>query len=247
VRDFWIRVDGDLHDRAVTTRLCEWLNIREHEAMGILIVFWSGVVKAATNGFIRDYPDKQLAKFAKLSGKKGQKFAAWIRAQHMDPDGRVPEWDDYQGLLELQRQRDRERKSEERRRKSEGRPKDVTGMSLPTEDGDVDVDVTRTIPPPTASSSELRVDEFLERSGQRERWLRQFDGWLGGIGYPAGKAAHPADIQVGCAEYVSNEKNPDFGVRHVLSYVTKAEKRRRSGGDKPNDKRRGASAWDDVA
>jgi hypothetical protein len=246
VRDFWIRVHSDLFDKPVTTRLCDAVRIKEHEAIGVLVTFWSGVAKDAKNGHIANYPDRQLEKWAKWRRKPGA-FAAWVRTEHQDADGRVPEWNDYQGLLEIQREKDRKRKAEERRRKSEGHPKDVTRTSEPTEDGDVDVDVTGTIPPPPAAeASALRVQEFLAASGQPDKWLRQFNNWLNGLGYAGGRCAHPADIEVGCAEYTINERNPDFGARHVLSYVTKAE-RRRLEQDKPPQKPRGASAWDDVA
>jgi hypothetical protein len=180
VRDFWIRVHGELHDKAVTTRLCDAARIKEHEAIGVLVTFWSGVAKDAKNGHIATYPDTQLEKWAKWRRRKGV-FAAWVRAEHMDADGRVPEWDEYQGLLEIQREKDRKRKAEERRRKSSGRPSDIPRTSKPTEDGDVDVDVDvdETLPPPAASGAVLRVQEFLEKAGQRERWLRTRGGSVG--------------------------------------------------------------------
>lgn len=103
----WIRVHARLYDKNVVDRLCPALKVREHEAMGILVAFWSGVAEHAPNGHIAAATDAQLAKWARLIGKRGQRFAQWVRSEHMEPDGRVPEWEDYAGELEYQRERNR--------------------------------------------------------------------------------------------------------------------------------------------
>lgn len=222
----WIRVHGELVEKPVVTRLMAWASIREHEAIGVLVVFWSRVAKHCTNGFIRDYSDVQLEKWAKWRRKPGV-FAAWVRAEHMDPDGRVPEWDEYAGKLEVIREKDKRRKAAKRRGTSSGRPPDIRGNPYPrAEDVDVDVDETLTVPPPGWAGQ--AVAEFLNAApaDQRERWIRTLDGWRNGLGYVSGKAAHIADIEVGLGEYLLVEKAPDFSARHVVAYVEKAEKRR---------------------
>jgi hypothetical protein len=230
----WIRVHGELDEKPVTTRLMGWAGIGEHEAIGVLVVFWSKVAKHCTNGVIRGYSDAQIEKWAKWRRKRGV-FAAWVRAEHMDADGRVPEWDEYAGKLEVIRDKDKRRKANKRRGISNGLPPDSpqTSPGSPdprAEDVDVDVDVdvdeTLTVPPPAWAGR--AVIEFLDAAppDQRGRWVRTLDGWRNGLGYVGGKAAQPADIEVGLTEYLLVEKAPDFSARHVVAYVEKAEKRR---------------------
>lgn len=123
----WIRVHGDLIDRPVVTRLSLATGIGDHEAVGVLVTFWSGVSKHATNGYVADQSDVQLEKWAKWKRKRGA-FAKWVREHHLDDDGRVREWDEYAGKLEVIRERDRQRKSS-------GNPKEFqrNGGGIPAE------------------------------------------------------------------------------------------------------------------
>lgn len=110
----WIRVHGGLYDKSVVDRLCRAVRINEHEAIGVLVTFWSGVAANAVNGFIGDISDAQLEKWAKWKRKPAGAFAKWVRTQHQDAEGRVPEWDDYAGALELRREKERQRLAEKR-------------------------------------------------------------------------------------------------------------------------------------
>lgn len=114
----WIRVHGGLYNRPVVDRLCQATGINEHEAVGVLVTFWSGVAAHATNGRIDNVSNSQLEKWANWSTSPRRRglFAAWVREQHQDAEGRVPEWDDYAGALELRREKERVRLSERRQR-----------------------------------------------------------------------------------------------------------------------------------
>lgn len=114
----WIRVHARLSSKPVAIRLALLCRGDRQKAVGVLCDFWGSVSEYAINGFIRDYSDDQLEVWANWKGKKGE-FAKWVRHHHMDEDGRVKEWDDYQGALEARREADRLRKQEERRLKSE--------------------------------------------------------------------------------------------------------------------------------
>lgn len=115
----WIRLHGGLYDKPVVDRLCHATGIREHEAIGVLATFWSGVAAHGSNGEIASASDAQLEKWAKWPAHRGQRrgaFSAWVRAEHIDAEGRVPEWDDYAGALELRRAKEAQRLAEKRQR-----------------------------------------------------------------------------------------------------------------------------------
>lgn len=147
----WIRVHGALIDKPVVTRLMEACHLKAHHAIGVLVTFWSGVAAHATNGYIRDYSDAQLETWARWEGRRG-KFAAWVRAEHMDSDGRVPEWDDYAGRLEQRRAQDRERKA----------------GGIPTEP----VRKPRGIPPEPERNSDGTPPEFHTHARERDETIR---------------------------------------------------------------------------
>ncbi len=121
--DPWIRVHANLAQRPVIWRLADHLGISKHEAMGLLAEFWGNVSQHAKNGQISHLADSHLEAWADWRGERGL-FADFIRSQHVDADGRVKEWDEYHGKLELRRESDRKRK--EIQRKSAGSPVDVT-------------------------------------------------------------------------------------------------------------------------
>lgn len=109
----WIRVHANLRDKPVVWRAVEALGISQAEAVGLLVGFWGAASQHVTNGAVGEIPDAQIEAWAGWSRKKG-KFAAWLRAAHLDRDGRVNEWDEYAGHLEEQRRQARDRKRRSR-------------------------------------------------------------------------------------------------------------------------------------
>lgn len=126
----WIRVHANLAGRPIVWRAVEVLSVSSHEAIGLLVQFWGSVSQHGNNGLIETVPDAQVEAWAGWTRKRG-KFAAFIRAYHLDDEGRVNEWDDYAGKLEDRKEKDRNRK-----RKSRGSHADspalVTLDSAPT-------------------------------------------------------------------------------------------------------------------
>jgi hypothetical protein len=117
VAEPWIRVHANLVGKPVVWRAVEALGVKQHEAIGLLVQFWGSVSQHATNGHVVGSSDAQLEVWAGWRGKRG-KFAAFIRSMHLDPDGRVNEWDEYAGKLEGRREQERTRKQRERERRS---------------------------------------------------------------------------------------------------------------------------------
>lgn len=115
----WIRVHANLAAKPVVFRAIEALGVSQPEVVGLLVTFWGAVSQHAPNGAVAQFPDAQLEAWAGWTRKRG-KFAAFIRAAHLDAQGRVNEWDDYAGVLEEQR-----RQSRLRKRKSIGHSQDV--------------------------------------------------------------------------------------------------------------------------
>lgn len=132
MRDPWIRVHAHLADRPVVSRMAETLRVDPYKAMGHLVAFWGGVSAHAANGRVADVPDALLERWAGWTGKRGA-FASWVRAAHMDAEGRVNEWDDYQGRLESKREKDRHRVREHRRKVGDS-TRDVTPDVRVTDD-----------------------------------------------------------------------------------------------------------------
>ena len=126
----WIRVHAVLIDRPVTMRLAQAARISPHEAAGVLVTFWGAVASQVTNGAVGGCPDAMLEAWARWRRKRGQ-FAAWVRAEHLDADGRIREWDEYAGKLETIRERDRTRKKPEFQRNSSGIPAESLRNSTP--------------------------------------------------------------------------------------------------------------------
>lgn len=104
----WIRVHANLAGKPIVWRAVEALHVSSHEAIGLLVQFWGAVSQHAKNGEVSPLPDAQIETWAGWRGKRGR-FAAFIRAAHLDTDGRVNEWDDYAGALENRRAKERDR------------------------------------------------------------------------------------------------------------------------------------------
>jgi len=104
----WIRVHAQLVARPVVARCAEALRIDPYKAVGHLVTFWGAVAEHARGGHVGDVPDALLERWAGWTGKRGA-FARWLRADHVDPQGRVNQWDEYQGKLEHRRELERQR------------------------------------------------------------------------------------------------------------------------------------------
>jgi hypothetical protein len=141
---FWIRVAGDLARRKVTYRVMHALGVSKHEAMGLLVEFWANVAEHCTGGYVADVSDMQLDAWADWRGEPGA-FASFVRANHLDADGRVNEWEEYAGKLEQRREADRLLKEAERQQRGADRAR---ARSTPSAGRHADVEV--------ASSGERR-------------------------------------------------------------------------------------------
>jgi hypothetical protein len=104
----WIRVHASLIDKPVIARAVRVLTITEHAAVGLLVTFWGAASRHVVGGVAGPATDAQLEGWARWRGKRG-KFAAFIRQYHLDTEGRVNEWDDYAGALEMRREKERVR------------------------------------------------------------------------------------------------------------------------------------------
>jgi hypothetical protein len=101
-------------------------------------MLWGKVSVYCTDGDISEVSDQELERWAQWTGEPGA-FAEFVRARHVT-DGRINDWDEFQGALEERRAKERERKRRERAAaKSEtyaGRtqdsPPDVRTKSAPT-------------------------------------------------------------------------------------------------------------------
>lgn len=109
----WIRVHAALKQKPVIGRAADALDVSWHEAIGFMVCFWGGVAMYARNGDLSEISDRQIETWAEWPGlgyrgrkRKPGQFAAFIRAWHLDADGRVREWDRYAGRLEDRRERD---------------------------------------------------------------------------------------------------------------------------------------------
>src|SRR5262245_25963210 len=111
----WIRVHANIAHKPVVSRCAEALHVSRHEAIGLLVEFWGSVSQHSTNGDVSTFSDGQLEDWAGWHRRRGA-FAAFVRSSHIDPDGRVKEWDDYAGKLELRRATERSRLREKRER-----------------------------------------------------------------------------------------------------------------------------------
>lgn len=113
--DPWIRVHAQLYQKPVIGRAATALHVSRHEAIGVLAVFWGAVSQLSVNGEVGQYTDEQIEAMAMWTRRRG-KFAAFIRANHLDAAGRINEWDDYAGALELRRATERNRLRNKRER-----------------------------------------------------------------------------------------------------------------------------------
>ncbi len=179
----WIRVHATLIDKPVVDRAVDVLGIDEHAAVGLLVTFWGAVSQHVIGGHVGERTDRQLETWARWKGKRGR-FAAFIREQHLDAEGRVNEWDEYAGALEVRRAKERDRKAKERERRhgskgdavtrtSRGHPadtpRDVTRSVRPARANETKRDETRRSTDLGSESSKKRSGELDPESGVQER------------------------------------------------------------------------------
>lgn len=237
----WIRVVSHLSRRKVAQKLAPLCRGDRQKAAGVLVDFWSGVSEFAQNGFVHDVDDDTIEDWANWKGRRGL-FAQWVREQHMDEEGRVPHWDEYQGALETRKEKDRQRKQRQRvRGTSDGShadsPAEVTrnvtrtvrGTSAPTR-GDGTVRNGTNTPPtadavgsPSSSSAELtgRGDLMLRLSASRQRGLQAcLAMWERGEDLPAGVGIPTAEqIDQACREAMASVDVAQISARVLRAYV----------------------------
>lgn len=155
----WIRVHANLAARPIVMRAADELHISLNEAIGLLVRFWGSMSQHGNNGQVEGVKDITIETWAGWRGKRGR-FAEFIRSAHTDNEGRVKEWDDYNGKLEDRRAKDRERK-----RKSRGQsagshaehPRDVTLMSVPARANETRRDETKRENQVLSSAAEFAI------------------------------------------------------------------------------------------
>ena len=157
----WIRVHADLAGKHVVFRVVQALGVSQNEAIGLLVRFWGAMSRLGNDGHVDQLGDPQIESWAGWRGKRGR-FAAFVRAQHADADGRVNEWDEYQGALETRRENDRQR---QRKHRASGTRLDVTHDGCHTDvtrDSERDVRVTSA----PARANETKRDETRRETTQ---------------------------------------------------------------------------------
>lgn len=83
----------------------EALGVSHLEAIGLFVQLWGRVAHHARRGDVSSVPDSLIEQWAGWTRKRG-KFAAFVRAQGVDSDGRIREWESYAGHLEDRRERE---------------------------------------------------------------------------------------------------------------------------------------------
>lgn len=246
----WVRVHANLADKPVVTRAMEALGVSGHEAMGLLVQFWGAVSQHVQNGFVADQSDSQIERWGGWTRKRG-KFAAFIRASHLDESGRVNEWDEYAGKLEQRRATERDRLRQKRggvaQQPSETdgdvdqQSPDVAqhdayvGATLVSARADEDETLRSSSPPSSPGADSLEVssrlasaadrsalDALLLRVPSRVTWLAEIQASLDGMS----GHAHVTPIQAGQAirDYVGNGATANPSLKHFRGYLEKAAK-----------------------
>lgn len=214
----WIRVHATLIDKPVVARAAEALGVSEHAAVGLLVTFWGGVSRSVVGGSVSDTTDAQLEQWARWRGKRG-KFAAFIRAHHLDADGRVREWDDYAGALEARREKERQRLANKRnllRNKSDGVAQQTQDVATHARERDG----TKRNEGTASSSREM----LLAAVPHRETWEAELNAAVQGM---HGPALTPKQLEAALTEYIGNgEITPPKipNLRHFRAYLARAAK-----------------------
>ena len=247
----WIRVRAHLSKTRVAEKLAPLVRGDRQKAVGVLVDFWSGVAEFALNGFIRDKDDQTLEDYASWRGKRGA-FAAWVRSQHMDDDGRVPHWDEYMGQLEVRKLIDRERKRLERGEKSTGRPQDCPADNpLDSPDsvycyGDEDGTERKKKQNKTPTTARAELIAALATPSRRYGMDACIRVWEQGLDLPPGLGVPTAEhIEKACREVLGGVDTAELRPRVVRGFLVRVMR----GEAEPTPTRaaaRGASGWDNV-
>lgn len=203
----WIRVHANIADKPVVWRAVEALKITDNEAIGLLVRLWGALSQHAIDGGISDIVDAQIEAWAGWKRKKGR-FAAFVREHHTDRDGRLNEWDEYQGPLITRRSKDAQRQAEKRQRDKTQReerdasrdshadsPRDTRVTSALTRANETIRDETRTALLTTDQPPRVILTAAANR-GISERWGEQINSLDSNSGraYEATEAIEEAGV-----------------------------------------------------
>lgn len=244
--EHWFRVHAALIDKPVIARAVDALGVSEHEAVGLMVTFWGALSQHVPSGLVAELPDRQLENWARWRGRRGR-FAAFVRAQHIDQQGRVNEWDDYNGVLEDRRERDRERKRklrEERRNvrrtsagqsagQPMGRPHDVQGLRDDTIRDDTRTTSSTALPASSSSVSardalaaqlpgpneRAALDRVLATAASAEACALALTAMRSGQD-PAVPQLTPADFDAALVDFAGNGER--WNARHFRGYLNRA-------------------------
>jgi hypothetical protein len=168
----WIRVETQVARSRLVDVLRTFLGLSKIEAVGAVVCLWCECTNAANGGYIGELSDAWIEDAAGWTGAPG-KLAAVIRERHLS-DGRIKDWDEYQGVLETRRATDAARKRAEREaerlRTSNGQPTGRPPDVLPKSGCDVDVDGNDTkrqtkLGAPRARAHEANADALVAKLG----------------------------------------------------------------------------------
>jgi hypothetical protein len=172
--DYWIQMDeGLLHSRLVDRLRA--LGLDTDQVIGKLYRLWIATLRLERGGVIGDRSDAWIEEAVLWRGEPGA-FAAVIREQHLDQDGRIRDWQAKYGQLELLRGQARDRMRAKRQRDRERdvtRTEDVT-FDERSRDSGGDVQGTP-LPSPLSSSSSTETTNGKD-AGQ-ERREQQLASW----------------------------------------------------------------------
>lgn len=161
----WFRMHANPTKLKVTARLMEYAKIDKMRAVGHLATFWGAVSQHCPGGTIVGIPDSLIEEWADWKSKKGV-FASFVRLLH-SADGKINDYEEYSGVLDVTREKNRKRKQEQRdkERQSRGRHADVT------EDSHAPKDVT----------SEATIRNDTKRYETTKKHPRASAPWMGSV------------------------------------------------------------------
>jgi hypothetical protein len=226
VTRFWIRVNARLADDAEVRAFAKVILPRSSVRLGIaaacgyLVTLWGRVIDEQEDGNLATRDDDVIEEWAKWDGKRGV-FASAFRSA-FTTDGKIREWDDYQGALIERREKDRTRK---RGKKSAGIPQETPPESAP---------IPQEIPQSSSrnvngngndsSSSALAADvvrllEALPDDVAQMAWGSEIAAARQGM---HGKPLTDEQIARACRDYVGNGHMGSPSLRHFRGFLASA-------------------------
>jgi hypothetical protein len=115
------RVFVQVEEGLLTSRLVDRaraIGLDTDQAIGKLVRLWLATLKLQTGGVIGDRSDAWMEEVVGWRGEPGV-FAGFVREHHLDASGRIRDWMDTYGKLELIRKVNRERKGKQRQQLTE--------------------------------------------------------------------------------------------------------------------------------